>query len=183
MSWLHTIALFVTAFVAVFVESAEGVVRHWIGAQIDVLPALMVYAGLSAGLPNLTALALAGGLWFDSLSANPLGVTVLPLFLIGLFIHLNRALVLRDLAYAQFILGLGACAAAPLLTLLLLINSGAHPLVGWSFIWQWLVMALGGAALTPLFFRLFGHVERALAYQRLPELAFSCHREIRRGRH
>jgi cell shape-determining protein MreD len=183
MNWLHTTALFATAFLAVFFESALGSVRHWIGAQIDVLPALMVYAGLSAGLPMVTALAVTGGLWFDSLSANPLGVTVLPLFLIGLFIHLNRALVLRDLAYAQFILGLGASAAAPLLTLVVIINSGSQPLLGWSFVWQWLVMALGGAALTPLLFLFFRRVERALAYQRMPDPAFTSQREIKRGRH
>ena len=44
-----------------------------------------------------------GGLWFDSLSANPLGVSVLPLFLVGLAIHLNRELILRDQAFAQVV--------------------------------------------------------------------------------
>ena len=44
-------------------------------------------------MTTVTLLArLLGGLWFDSLSANPLGVTVLPLFAIGLAIHLKREL-------------------------------------------------------------------------------------------
>ena len=46
----------------------------------------MVYAGLSTGITTVALLALCGGLWFDSLSANPLGVTMLPLFVIGLAI-------------------------------------------------------------------------------------------------
>ena len=35
--------------------------------------------------------------------ANPLGVTILPLFAIGLVIHLKRELILRDQAFAQFV--------------------------------------------------------------------------------
>jgi len=64
-------------------EAAFGGVRHLLGAQIDLLPPLMVYAGLCTGLTTVTLLALCGGLWFDSLSANPLGVTVFPLFAIA----------------------------------------------------------------------------------------------------
>ena len=51
----------------------------WLGAQIDLLPALMVYAALNAGLPTVALLAVFGGLWFDTLSANPLGISILPL--------------------------------------------------------------------------------------------------------
>ena len=50
---------------------------------------------------------------FDSLSANPLGVSVLPLFLVGFLIYRQRELILRDQPFAQFVLGLGASAAVP----------------------------------------------------------------------
>ena len=125
MNWLNTLLVLGAAFVAVFWEAAFSGVRHVLGAQIDLLPPLMVYASLCTGLTTVTLLAVCGGLWFDSLSANPLGVTVLPLFAIGLAIHLSRELILRDQTYAQLILGLGASAAAPLLTLLLLLTMGA----------------------------------------------------------
>ena len=118
MNWLSTILVLGTAFLAVFWEAAFGGVRHFLGAQIDLLPPLMVYAGLCTGITTVTALALAGGLWFDSLSANPLGVTVLPLFAAGLAIHLNRELILRDETFAQLVLGLSASAATPLATLI-----------------------------------------------------------------
>ena len=92
MNWLNTIFVLGAAFLAVFWEAAFGGVRHLLGAQVDLLPPLMVYAGLCTGMTTVTLLALCGGLWFDSLSANPLGVTVLPLFAIGLAIHLKREL-------------------------------------------------------------------------------------------
>ncbi|MDR3377236.1 MAG: hypothetical protein P4M10_01010, partial [Verrucomicrobiae bacterium] len=67
------------AFVAVFCEAALPAPRHWLGAAIDLLPALMVYTALNASLATVCLLAVLGGVWFDSLSANPLGVSILPL--------------------------------------------------------------------------------------------------------
>ena len=90
MTWLNTIFILVAAFLAVFWEAAFNGVRHLLGGQIDLLPPLIVYASLTASLSTVSALAVLGGLWFDSLSANPLGVIVLPLFVIGLAIYINR---------------------------------------------------------------------------------------------
>ena len=182
MNFLPTIAILCAAFLVVFLESTFNGVRQLIGAQIDLLPALMVYASLSARLPTITLLAVLGGLGYDSLSANPLGVSVLPLFLIGLVLHQNRELVIREQAYAQIVLGFIASAAAPALTLLLLVNAGAEPMVGWKSLWQWLVMSIGGALGTPLCFRLFDGFNRAFDYQALPETSFRSDREIKRGR-
>src|SRR2546427_12179292 len=78
MNWLNTIAILLVAFLPVFLESYFRGLRNLVGAQIDLLPALMVYAGLNAGISTVALLATLGGLWFDSLSANPLGITVLP---------------------------------------------------------------------------------------------------------
>src|SRR5205814_864722 len=73
MNWLNVIFIFVAAFLAVFWEAAFNPVRHLLGAQIDLLPPIMVYASLTEGIGVVSLLALCGGLWFDSLSANPLG--------------------------------------------------------------------------------------------------------------
>ena len=51
---------------------------------------------------------VSGGLWFDSLSANPLGITILPLLAIGFVIQLRRDLILRDQSFAQFVIGVAA---------------------------------------------------------------------------
>jgi rod shape-determining protein MreD len=182
MNWLNTLFILLAAFLAVFWEAAFNGIRHLLGAQIDLLPPLMVYASLTASLETVVFLALCGGLWFDSLSANPLGVSVLPLYLVGLIIFSKRELILRDQTFAQLALGLGASAAVPLVTLLLILTTGRKPLLGWSMIWQWAVMSVGGCILTPLCFILFRWLNGALLYGRAPQSSFRPDREIRRGR-
>ena len=182
MTALNTILLLLAAFLAVFWEAAFNGVRHLLGAQIDLLPALVVYASLAANLTTLTLLCVCGGLSFDALSANPLGVSVLPLFVAGLIIYSRRELILRDQLFAQFVLGLAASAAVPMLTVLLLLTMGKTPLLGWGSLWQWLVMSLGGAIATPIFFLVFGWCERVLGHAPVIETSFRADREIRRGR-
>src|SRR5712692_6667488 len=113
MNWLNTILVLIVAFLAVYLEATINGLRHLFGVQVDLLPGLMVYASLSTGVTTVALLALLGGLWFDSLSSNPLGISVLPLFLIGLAIYTNRELLLRDQFFAQLALGFGASAAVP----------------------------------------------------------------------
>ncbi len=182
MTWLSTLFILAAAFLAVFWEAAFAGVRQVAGAQVDLLPPLMVYAGLRVSLKSLGLVALLGGLCFDSLSANPLGISVLPLFMVGVAIYANRELILRDQPFAQFVLGLAASAAAPVLTLLLLLTTGHAPLLGWGTLWQLTVMSAGGAIATPVLFVLLGWLERALVHGRPPEPSFRLDREIRRGR-
>ena len=177
----NTILILLAAFVAVFLQAAVGT-RGLLGAQIDLLPALVVYASLTGGLVSVALVSVCGGIGFDALSANPLGVTMLPLFLIGFAIQRQREFILRDQFFAQFVLGLAASAAAPLLVLLLLFSGGRAPLVGWGTIWQWLVMSLGGGLLTPLCFRFFTFVQRSFFYQTQTQSSFRSDRQIRRGR-
>src|SRR5436309_2700103 len=93
MNWLDTILVLLAAFLAVFWEAAFQGLRHLLGAQLDLLPPLMVYASLCASLSTVVLLAVCGGLWFDSLSANPLGISVLPLLAVGVAIYANRDLI------------------------------------------------------------------------------------------
>jgi len=182
MSVLNFILVLFAAFLASFWEAAFGFFRHWLGAQIDLLPALMVYASLCCGLTTMTSLAVSAGLFFDALSANPPGASMVPLFVVGLLIYSQRDLILRDQPYTQFVLGLFASATVPVLTLLVLLTAGHEPLLGWGSLWQWLVMSAGGAIATPVLFQLFGLFERALSHRRTTELSFRPDREIRRGR-
>ena len=182
MNWLQTLLVLGAAFLAVFWEAAFGGVRHLLGAQIDLLPPLMVYASLCTGITTVTLLAFCGGLWFDSLSANPLGVTVLPLFAIGLAMHLKRELILRDQTFAQSVLGAATSTAAPVLTLLVLLTIGRAPLLGWGTLWQLVVQSVGGAIATPICFELFGGLQRLLVHGGATQSSFRPDREIRRGR-
>ena len=182
MNWLDTILVLFAAFLVVFWEAAFQGVRHLLGAQIDLLPPLMVYASLCAGLNTAMLLALCGGLWFDSLSANPLGISVLPLLAIGVAIYASRELILRSQTFAQLVIGLAASIAVPLITLLLLLSTGHQPLLGWGTLWQVLVMGFGGALATPVFFELFGWLHRKLGRVEVSEVSFRPDREIRRGK-
>ena len=182
MNGVNLIGVVVLAYLAIFFQSASGSLRNLIGAQFELLPSLMVCTSLVADLPAVALLAVLGGCGLDSLSANPLGVSVLPLFATGFVIHRQRDLILRDQFYAQGLLGFAASATAPALTLLMLWMVGQFPALHWVSLWQWLVVALGGALFTPAFFRVFDLVERAFSHPRLAETSFRSDREIKRGR-
>jgi rod shape-determining protein MreD len=182
MTTFRAILILLAAFLAVFWQAAFPGTSVWLKVQVDLLPALMVYASLSTGPVAIALLAVCGGLFFDSLSANPLGTSILPLFVVGLLIHMRRELILRDQPYAQFVLGLGASALSPVLAVLLLLTLGKSPLIGWGSLWQWLAMSLGGAVATPILFFVFDWCDRALGHRRLAETSFRPDREIRRGR-
>jgi len=170
------------AFIAVFIEATLSGPRRVLGAQVDLLPAIMVYAALNSGVFTASLVAILGGVWFDSLSANPLGISILPLFAVGFPISLQRDLILRGLPFAQVVLGGTASAIVPVLTLLLLLNGSKQPVVGWGTLWQWFVMTAGGAAATPLLFALFDWCTGSLGYKPEAETAFRPDREIRHGK-
>jgi cell shape-determining protein MreD len=179
---LHTFFVLFAAFSAIFMQTTANSLRSVVGAQVDLLPSLMVYASLSAGMPTVAALSIVGGLLLDSQSANPLGISILPLFAIGFLIQKYRGLILREQRVAQLVLGFSASAFAPLVTFLLLLNTDKQPLVSWFSLWQWLLMTgLGGLA-CPLWFWIFDKLNLALSYKALNETSFRSDRQIKRGR-
>lgn len=182
MTWLQTTLLLFVAFLVVFLQSTIYGFRLVTGAQIDLLPSLMVYAGLNCNLGAITALAVLGSLLHDSLSANPLGVTMLPLFAVGAFIHYHRSLILKEATFARFILGLWASGAVPVGTLLLLTNNERQPLLGWFSLWQLIVMTVLGGFITPLWFRFFDWANNLLTYRHEGTTSFRPDRQIKRGR-
>ena len=182
MNLFQTISILLFAFFAVFGEATLGAPRHWLGAQVDLLPALMIYTALNTGATTVALLAVLGGIWFDTFSANPLGISILPLLVAGWPVTLRRDLILRDLPFAQFVLGAAASAVVPALTLLLLLSGGARLLLGWGTLWQWLVMIAVGAVATPFIFSLMAWCRHTLGYEPRPEPSFRPDREIQRSR-
>lgn len=179
---LQIVATLVLAWLAVFLQAAWDGFRPILGVQPDLLPALMVHTALRTHLVNVFLLAALGGLAMDSLSANPVGVTCLPLLALGLVLHMRKELVLRDQPFAQAVLGALAGAAVPTLTVGLLLSLGHEPLVGWGSLGQGAVLAVWGAAVTPLVFRLFGALEHWFGPAPTGPGSFRPDREIRRGR-
>ena len=62
MNIFATILILATAFLAVFAETVLSAPRNLLGAQVDVLPALMVFAALSSDIVTVSLLAVAAGL-------------------------------------------------------------------------------------------------------------------------
>ena len=182
MNLFQTILILFGAFLGVFAEGVLTFPRSVLGAQVDVLPVLMVYAALNARLLAVVLLAIFGGIWADTFSANPFGISILPLFTVGFSIFTQRELVLRDLPFAQVVLGAIAGAAVPAFTLLMLFSGGHKPVFGWGTLWQFAVMSLGSALLAPFIFKLLDWAQSAFGYQSRVENSFRLDREIRRGR-
>jgi len=182
MKGFNTIAILVVAYLVVFFQATFNELRQWIGVQIDLLPGLVVYASLSSGILTVTLVSVCGGLWLDSLSANPLGISILPLFVVGLLIQRSRDLILREQPFAQFVLGTTGSAAVSLGTVLLIMNTHLQPLIGWFSLWQWVVLSLVGGAITPVWFQCFDWLETALTYRPQGESSFRPDRQIKRGR-
>ena len=86
----------------------------------------------------------------------------------------------RDKKLKQLVLGAAASALVPALTVLLLLNGGRQPLIGWGSLWQWIVMTAGGAAATPVIFALFEWCSHTLGYKPRTEVSFRPDREIHR---
>lgn len=182
MTWLPSLALFLVAWLGVFAQTQFLPLTQGLGAPVNILPALIVYASLTSPSGVMAALTVFAALGLDSLAAHPFGVSLLPLFAVGFALQLRRHLILRDQTYAQFWLGLAGGLAVPLLTWALL-RMGSRPLIEGPFLlWQWLVSGLLNGLLCPALFRLFDAVRRTFEYQPVISSSFRPDREIKRGR-
>ncbi len=182
MRQLNVLLLLVVAYLVVWVQATFTETRHVLGAQFDLLPSLTVYAALRSNLPGVLAVSVLGGLLQDAISANPLGVTMLPLFVAGSAVQQGREYVLREQNYAQMILGLAASAFCPLLAVIILINIDSRPLLGWFSLWQWTFVSVTGALFTPVWFLIFDALGGVLNYRPIGQGSFRPDREIKRGR-
>ena len=167
MKHFFTLTILLTAIAAIFLESACEIPRQLTGAQIDPLPALMVAAALRAPVLALTALAIMGSLWQSSISSDPLGISMLPLFLFGLLVHINEQKISSHHPGQRFALGAIAGAVVPALTLGLLLLTGHQPLVGWYSLWQWAVGIVGSGLLALAFFPWLEWLDRTVEEQPL----------------
>ena len=159
-----TVVLLIGAYLLVFAQSHWQGPRLWLGFQPDLTPALLVCAGLVLGAGQVSSAAVLTGLWLDSLSANPLGLSVLPLFVVGWAVFNFRDLILRNELLAQFYLGTAAGALVPLLQVWLLQLVGSNPLLGWQMgAWCLLNALLCGMAV-PVFDRLAKLLYRWLSH-------------------
>lgn len=182
MNWITPLLLFVVTWLTVFASTQFAPLAGWLGMPLSLVPGVIVYAALTNHLLLTTGLCVFAGLGLDALSANRLGVSVMPMFLAGFFIQQRRHLILREQAYAQFWLGFATAVFVPVATWLIMLMGQREPLRGWSTVWQ---LALGGAInglLCPAWFLLFDALRRTFDYQPVAESSFRSDRQIKRGR-
>lgn len=177
-------ALFVVlALLAVFGTAAWNLPRAWLGSPLSLLPPVLVCAAVQEQGTSWRWVAVVGGLARDTLSVDPLGVSILPLYVTGWFLNSHRELLLSELAFAQAIMGVAVSAAVPLLTLGLVVASGDVPAMGGRLLWQWLVLTVSGGLLTPPMFRIWQRVEGWFAHPVIQTTSFREDREILRGKY
>jgi hypothetical protein len=182
MRAIHPALLLLATYLAVYLECRVTFLRDLIGVQLDLLPAIVVYASLTSNLATVALLAFSGGLWFDALSLNPTGVTVFPLLATGMVLLWFRDLILSDQPYARHMLGFVASVAVPGLSLILMLSLGAQPLLGLGTLWTLLVLGATGAVVTPMLFAVFDRIRLLFEFQPLETPAFREDRMIKRGR-
>lgn len=182
MNRFTRIFLFLAMWLSVFAQTQFQGLRDLIQVPIAISPALVSYAALTHGLGVTLSLGILGGLWVDSLSASPVGVSVLPLFLLGFTLHLQRHLILRDQGFAQFWVGLGAGAGVPLLTLGVLSLTRSQPVTGGFTVIHLLLLGLINGVACPFLFRMFDFLHRVFDYRPLTTSSFRTDRETVRGR-
>ena len=165
MKAFFTFTILLTALAAIFFESACQIPRNLTGAQIDPLPALMLVVAVRAPVMAISALAIMGSLWQSSLSSDPLGIGMLPLFMLGMLAHLN----IKSIAYhhigSRFALGAIAGALVPILTLCLLLLSGQQPMIGLYSLWQWVAGIIGNGLFALGFFPWLEWLDRTMEEQ------------------
>jgi len=182
MTRVPTIALFFFTWLAVFGQTQFPVLTNLLATPVTVLPALMVYAALTHGIVTVAVLAFGAGVGADSLSANPLGISILPLFAVGFVLQLRQHLILRDQIYAQLWLGLAAGITIPGLTLGMLYLDSQQPITGPFLLGQVFLTGILNALLCPALFAFFDALRRTFDYQPMTEGSFRPDREIKRGR-
>jgi hypothetical protein len=207
MKWINPIIVLTASYLLVFLQTSLNPVGYLTGTQADLLPVLMVYAGLSMDGISIVILAVAGGLWLDSFSLNPLGASVLPLLVTGWVFHGYREYILRDQVFAQMVLGGVACVVVMVLTLIIIytvpdsprdyafdLNGGGVELVnvlpfavarkvlaGWQLLEQVVISGSSGAVFAPMLFGILAWVHRSFDYPESGESSFRTDREIKRG--
>jgi hypothetical protein len=182
MKILPTVLILLLGIASVFAQASLMWPRRLLDTQVDLLPALMVVTALRLGLPSVVLLSLVGGMSFDSLSLNRLGVTTLPLGLLGVGLHLRREHILRDTPFAQACLGAMAGVVVPVSSLLLTLTTGDSPLLGAGLVWNLVVLGALNALATPVAYELTQWLDDVFTYKSPQQPSFRPDREIRRGR-
>lgn len=142
--------LFLAVVLAMALQCTLAAVVNISGAKLELVPAMVVFAALFANWRRALFVAVAGGLLFDALSYQPLGLSVAPLAVATVAInHFQRVLYRRNILL-QIALG-GATSFAVSVWTWMLLRFTATPLpLQLDILEKIVLIALLAAAGTPL---------------------------------
>ncbi|MSR66299.1 MAG: hypothetical protein EXS24_02870 [Pedosphaera sp.] len=148
MRLFFTLGLLTTAYIAVFLGSADPLFCPLLNITINPLIPLITVVGCQCRLSHTFLVALFGSLWQTSLSSDPLALNLLPLFSAGYFFHeFHGRLNMRD-PFTKFVFGALAHISVQSSTLLLLLTLGHTPAIEWGLLWQWILSSVVTGLLT-----------------------------------
>tara|TARA_Y100000588_G_scaffold383461_1_gene472833 strand:+ start:112 stop:669 length:558 start_codon:yes stop_codon:yes gene_type:complete len=163
------------AFLTLSMLTAALITSHaaisWILPQnpiilaLDPLPVLIMVAAFRCPISTIGIMAVFGSLVQNSLSSTPVGTNILPLYFLGLIIHINRLNFAPNRTGTRFTLGAASGAFAPLICLGILLVTGHQPLIGWFSFWQWIAGAIISGLLALLFFPLTEWLDNSVEEQ------------------
>lgn len=181
MNRIPLLIVFLAAWCGIFAQTQFPSIFAWTGAPVSILPALTIYVALSHSIGIVTAFCVFASISLDSLSANRLGVSLLPLFACAFATHARQHLILRDQTYARLWLGLGAGVAVPFLTRVLL-SYGPRTALGDLIGFDLVLSAAINALACPLCFAAFDRVRDVFDYKPIAESSFRPDRQMKRSR-
>lgn len=176
-----TLTVLITALITTYLASSWSLPKQITGAQLDPLPALMLVVALRAPITTIAILAIFASLTQSALSSNPLGISLLPLYIVGCAAHINSHNLYLHTG-SRFALGAGAGAAIPLMSLALLLLTNKEPLIGWFSLWQWAAGILSSGLMALIFFPLIEWLDQSVEEQPLAAPFDTSTQIVRHGR-
>lgn len=179
----QTVYLLLIGYISVALNITFGAwLRNAVGIQIDLIPLVVVYMALTLEVSTVVLICGVLGILFDSLSANPAGVSSISFALAGLTIYAYRHLVLRKLWQIQYLSGLLSSVIIPLFSYLLLKTVGEEPVMTFKMVINILISGFINAFLTPFIFGIIDWIENTFNYKQVKMSSFRPDREIKRGK-
>lgn len=151
------------------------------GISIDLLPMIMTYIAMNYRVGVIALFSIIGGVMYDSLSANPLGITCFGLFSAGAVINYLKQFVVKTLYQSQSTFGFIACMVSPLISLVAMLSMGIKPLIDVEWLLKIIISAVICGLLTPLVFKFFQWIDHTFNYKPVVATSFRADREIEHG--
>lgn len=179
----HTFtSLILIAMAVTYLQSHWSVMEGMWRAQINLLPVFAAFAALHGGLGPIIGVALIGGCWLDVLSANPLGTSLISLFLTALILHRAHEVLLKGQLAAQFFVSLAAGALGPVISYFLLWAMSMQPLTGWGTLWQIVVNSIICGVAGPFIFLILNQMDSWVSYEPVAQPWNRSVVEVKRGK-